>query len=296
MNVLWYWMLEPLRGGIVDTPDRSPAFVRQMQFPGGERLSASLYLDSDRQPLYVKIRALDVVDDRDSERFVDLVQIASEHMLSVLKLTWSPSAQYLQMSICTREADDGGGAQLEIRAFGQDAFDAAQAEGLYEHTLSHRHDLRLIADSISTAIPIQYRFLSLYKFLEHRFMNDEGHWDFEGLEELCQPHLEAFNALATGRSLRAELMHLRDRCAHIMTGSGKKRRLGVSALHPKALKELTALMPVLSEMCRTVFNRQMDGLVVLTQPIPWNGRPMVPETPHDVAASTVTGDTEQRHV
>jgi hypothetical protein len=229
------------------------------------------------------------------ERFVDLVQIASEHMLSVLKLTWSPSAQYLQMSICTREADDGRGAQLQIREFGQNAFDAAQADDLYEHTLVHRHDLRLIADSISTAIPIQYRFLSLYKFLEHRFMNDEGHWDFEALEDLCQPHLEAFNALGTGRSLRAELMHLRDRCAHIMTGSGKKRKLGVSALHPKALKELTALMPVLSEMCRTVFNRQMDGLVVLNEPIPWNGRLMVPEPRHDIPLSAAVGDDEQRH-
>jgi ABC-type uncharacterized transport system permease subunit len=56
-----------------------------------------------------------------------------------------------------------------------------------------------------------------------------------------------------------------------MTGSGKKRRLGVSALHPKALKEVTSLMPVLSEMCRTVFNAQLAGKVILTQPIPWNG-------------------------
>ena len=66
MNLLWYWLLEPFRGGITDTPDRQPAINRRLQTPEGASVDVSLYLDPNGLPMFVKVRALDAVDDQDA--------------------------------------------------------------------------------------------------------------------------------------------------------------------------------------------------------------------------------------
>ena len=42
-------------------------------------------------------------------------------------------------------------------------------------------------------------------------------------------------------------------------------QLAVTALHPKALRELERFMPVMTEICRAIFNAEMDGRVGLSE-------------------------------
>lgn len=271
MNLLWYWMLDPPRGGIIDQ-GKPAAFTQHLRGSEGQELETSLFLDEHGEPVFVKVRAIGAKDIHDTNRFVDLVEVAREHMISVLKLTWHHNASYVPMSIFLQEPEDGSGAGLQVEWPSAYGFNSAQAHALYEHTFGHRQSLRLLAEGLDERIPIQYRFLSLYKFLEIRYRGDNDHWDFEALRKACDAQLMEYEGLKLPRTFQAELKRLRDRCAHIRTGSGKKRRLGVTALNPEALKEVTQMMPLLREICRTVFNFELDGKVAFNDLRSWGER------------------------
>lgn len=271
MNLLWYWMLDPPRSGISDQ-GKPAAFTQHLRGSEGQELEASLFLDEHGEPHFVKLRAIGAKDIYDTDRFVDLVEVAREHMLSVLKLAWHDNASYVPMSVFLQEAEDGSGAGLQVEWPSVYGFNSAQAHALYEHTFGHRQSLRLLADGLDARVPIQYRFLSLYKFLEIRYRGDNDRWNFDALRKACDAQLREYEGLKLPRTFQAELKHLRDRCAHIHTGSGKKRRLGVTALNPEALKEVIRMMPLLREICRTVFNSELDGKVAFNDLRSWGER------------------------
>ncbi len=271
VNLLWYWMLDPPRGGFVDK-GADAAFTHVVKGPQGQVLDASLYLDGEQQPLFVRVRAFHAADIYDTARFLDLVEVSKEHMLSVLKMSWHRGASFVPLSFFSQEAEDGSGASIEVQWPSVFEFDSKMSAALFEHTIGHRQSLRLLVDGLDERVPLQYRFLSLYKFLEIRYRDEKDHWDFRALASACQVQLEAFSRLGIGRTLQAELKHLRDRCAHIRSGSGKKRRMGVTALNPEAQKEVARLMPLLVEICRNVFNSEMDGKVVFNDLRSWGER------------------------
>ncbi|WP_186197550.1 hypothetical protein [Burkholderia gladioli] len=274
MNLLWYRMIDPTRGGITEI-DKKIAFTQRVQGANSEELDASLFLDDHGEPHFVKIRVFGAKDMFDTERFIDLVDTAFEHMLSVLKLTWHRNATYVPLSVFCPEPDDGSGAGLQVEWPSVYGFNPSLAAGVYEHAFKHRESLRLLADGLDDRIPIQYRFLSLYKFLEIRFRNEKDHWDFEALQNACTSQINQYNQLRLPRPLPAELQHLRDRCAHIRTGIGKKRRLGITSLNPLAQKEVSRLMPVLIEICRSVFNSETEGRVTFVNLRPLHERASV---------------------
>ncbi|TKC89382.1 hypothetical protein FAZ69_10580 [Trinickia terrae] len=277
MNLLWYWLVEPHRGGLNDT-GRNAGLTQDVTFHDGSHLDVAVYLDEHAHPHFVRVRAFDAVDIYDTARFLDHVSVLAEHMLSVLKVTWSERTAYVPLSFFCQEAEDGTGASMLLQDMGERVFACDAARSLFVHTMEARQSLRLITDSLDPGIPAQYRYLSLYKFLEIRYRNDKDHWDWDALEAACAPQLEQFAALKLDRDLRGELEHLRDSCAHIKSGKGNKRRLGVTALHPKARRELERFMPIMAEICRAVFNADMAGKVELNQ-LTWTPGLQKPSTP-----------------
>lgn len=263
MNLLWYWFVGPHRGGFEDTGENA-AFTQHVVVPGEMQLDVSLYLDEGKQPHFVRVRAFEAVDKNDTDRFMDHVVVLAEHMLSVLKMTMGEQVSYGSLTVFCAETEDGRGASLLMEDVGNRLFPCDAAQSLFAHTLDARQSLRLISDSLDPCIPPQYRYLSLYKFLEIRYKKDNDCWDWDELNAACASQLNQFAALGFDRELKAELIRLRDSCAHIKSGKDKKRQLGVTALHPKALRELEKFMPVLTEICREIFNNEMEGKLSLS--------------------------------
>ena len=82
MNLLWFWMLDPPRGGIIDQGETA-AFTQHLRYLEGQELEASLFLDEHGEPHFVKVLAHGARDIYDTDRFVDLVAVAQQHMLSL---------------------------------------------------------------------------------------------------------------------------------------------------------------------------------------------------------------------
>jgi hypothetical protein len=278
MNLLWYWMLAPARGGFEDKGGKA-AFTQPINGPHGQKLEASLYVDDQGEPLFVRVRAIDADNIHDAERYLELVELAKEHMLSILRFSWHHDASYVPMSIFSQETEGGAGASVVVEWPSIHGFDPQQAHALFHNTFDHRESLRLLTDARDERVPIQYRFLSLYKFLELRYRGSDDLWDLAALSDACRPQLSAFDELKLKRPFVAELHHLRDRCAHIRSGNGKRRRLGVTALNPVALNEIRRMLPLLTEICRTIFNAELSGRVVFNDLRPWPERVLQPRAP-----------------
>ncbi len=270
MNLHWYWMINPPRGGFRDT--NNPAFTQKVAGPNGESLDASLFIDDSGQPLFVRVRAFDTAGLNDGERFISIVDLAKEHMLTVLRVTWQHDSSFVPASFFMQEPIEGSEAAVQVDWPSSFDFNAVEAHALYQHTIQERESLRLLTDGTGDALPLQYRFLSLYKFLELRFRGDDDKWDFNALSIACEPQLAAFAELGLGRTFHAELQHLRDRCAHVRTGSGKKRRLGVTALNSAAAKEVDRVLPLLVNICQAVLNSELAGKVEFRDLRPWYRR------------------------
>jgi len=100
-----------------------------------------------------------------------------------------------------------------------------------------------LTDGIDDAMSLAYRFLSLFKLLEIRYLSADEEWDYTKVGAALAPYEERYAALKLPRSFFKELCHLRDRCAHIRTGKGSRRALGVTQLNYDALIATEKVLP-----------------------------------------------------
>jgi hypothetical protein len=103
--------------------------------------------------------------------------------------------------------------------------------------------VRLYADSMNVYLPIQYRYLSAYKILEHDFRLPNKKWK-PTLDALLANFEAEYETLSLSRApLRGLMFDLRDKCAHIRTGGAHK--LAIVGIGSTGTDAVTKLMPLL---------------------------------------------------
>ena len=262
---LYYWIIAPLRGGIVDTPERGPAFTVQVQPPDQKVYDLSLYCDKQGNPEFARCRLSNLENESLPETVLPLLQSLKEHLLSVLRLTYRPDVMFAEPGTVWTFINDGDPANfsLLIDEFGSRSYDPEPTRNLFIQSFEVRELVRLYVDGVDARLPLQYQFLSLYKLLELRYRKN-GHWNKKRLAELLGPYSKNFK----GRGFRGEpaatLHGLRDKCAHIRTGSkGKREVLGVTHLNLPEVARLERILPVLRAACAVSINERVAGKFVL---------------------------------
>jgi hypothetical protein len=163
-------------------------------------------------------------------------------------------------------AEEGGShsVNLKIEEFGTFPFDATKLRDLFVNTFDSRVLIRLLVDGSDERVPLQFRFLSLYKIVEHRFRKD-GRWDRGSLDELLDPYKSRFEALGFTGKPSTVLHNFRDRCAHVRTGKGAKgEALGLTHLNHKDITKLQQVFPILRAICVQLLNERLCGKVTIS--------------------------------
>lgn len=112
------------------------------------------------------------------------------------------------------------------------------------------NELKLISDAQKVYIPVQFRFLSLYKFLELEF-KDSGIWTpkFETFTNNVQDEFKKRNI---STKLFSKYLHeIRDKCAHIKSN---KNILGVTSLSYEDEKKVKIFTKFLTQICIEYIN------------------------------------------
>src|SRR5450759_5279981 len=170
---LYYWIIAPLRGGIVDSPERNPAFVVQVQALDQKTYELSLYCDKQGSPEFARCRIPDLETEAIPNATLPLLQSLKEHLLSILRLTYRPDTMLAMPGTAWAFIENGQPAKMSllIDEFGSTSYDPEPTKNLFIHSFEFRELMRLYVDGVDDRLPLQYQFLSLYKLLELCFRN-----------------------------------------------------------------------------------------------------------------------------
>lgn len=274
-SCLHYWLFAPLRGGLEDSPERLPAFTLNVHSLDGKVYAVSLYCDQHGQPEFARFVISDLASEAIPESVLPLIQSVKEHLLSALRLTFKPDLTFAEPSSIWSFISEGAPwlVKLRIDEFDKGIYDPERTKDIFVHTFSIRELVRLYVDGLDKRIPLQYRFLSLYKILENRFRK-KGHWDNEALANILEPHSSELARMGFRGKPAATLHDLRDRCAHIKTG---KDILGVTHLNLNEATRVERVLPYLRAVCAVVINDRADGKFALTTDVVYDAPTRVSE-------------------
>lgn len=258
---LYYWLFEPLRGGLIDTPERTPAIQQAIKFEN-DTYDFRIYCDENNIPEFARVRIENLDKEEIPEDALEILQIIKEHLLTTLKLTYRKDIQFFPFALWSfieESKEEIANVLAEYR--GKHNFDKDLVQATFISSITMREELRLYADGIDERIPLQYQFLSLYKLIELKFRNN-GVWDRIPLNNLLNQYHSRFMDL--GINLKPiNLMHnIRDKCAHIKSRKNKYQ-FGVTQLNHKEASLVSTVLPIFREICKDLVNEAADGRFVL---------------------------------
>jgi hypothetical protein len=176
-----------------------------------------------------------------------------EHMLSVLRLTTDQQIEYLwfgqERILLSNDGDAEGTPHLITRvaslSTANHQTDLNNTRLLFERTAEHRELFKLLSDSTQPTLPLQYRYLSVYKILEIEFKVGKK---WPGLPDVLAPYEPEFRSLnISNRSLENYIHEVRDVCAHIRLDNSSDV-LGVTGLNNQELSRVEVLFALLKKI------------------------------------------------
>lgn len=260
-SCFYYWFIEPLKSQYKDDGSLNAAFEIPVktQF---ENCELALFLDSEGQPNFVRFRIPGIRNDELEQKHAELLQTVKEHLLSVLRLMYDSKTQIAPVAMWAFPEDGkpySYGISIQ-QLFGQRrTFAATAVRNVFIGTWSKRTEIKLLADALDERIPLQYRYLSLYKILEHHFKK-RGKWQKNELKAFLSQFSDKLNKMSISTPLDNYIHSLRDRCAHIKTG---KDISGVTQLSQRQAAEVETFLPFMKNICTTLLNSVSNGKFTL---------------------------------
>ena len=250
----YYFAVEPLIEKYEDVPEVKPLISIPVKTKSKTFEVSFFALGNQLHMLRIAVPNLE--EDRISEEDSKVVQTLKEHVLSVLRITYDHGVSLFPIHWWSF-AEEGKEyrAGISIREQIEEAFriNAGNIRNVFVSTFPLRYHIALISDSQDRRIPLQYRYLSLYKILELEFKKG-GRWNRIRLNEFLSRFEKEFQKLHSEKiELRNYLHSLRDKCAHVRTG---KDIIGVTQLSGKDIEEVTKFLPFMAELCSTLLNEK----------------------------------------
>src|SRR6266404_7059877 len=182
MQCSYYWMLNPLPKRITDNESRTPSLEHRIKYKGKEYKIAILSDDHGR-PECIRLVIPDLPEKEIPEDLLPFMQLVREHMVTVLRLSYDPRVSLFDIHFWTFQGDGSSPrADVEMESHYKPVFDPAAVRACFAASINHREELRLLSNGANYDIPVQYRFLSLYKLIEKKFRHN-GKWKQDELRK-----------------------------------------------------------------------------------------------------------------
>lgn len=205
----------------------------------------------DTNPAAIRFTLPDIQEETIPESYLNMIQEAKEHFLSIYKLNYDRGAHF-EIRIWNFDFNPSMSIESKINISPPDTESLKNA---LTASFAYRHTLKLISDSQEERLPIQYRYLSLFLFLEEEFKSF-GKWNYsEANKSLEFAHVE-LKKLGHSRKPLSTFIDIRDRCAHIKSDKNVR---GITQLSNKDAILVESVLPILSEACRLIFNSKTNG-------------------------------------
>lgn len=227
----------------------------------GSRISEICLLGKDQTIYAIRVTIPALPDRLISKEEERKITALCEHMLGVLRLTYDLEADFVRY----------GETYIQMRGFREDGqkpnfrmkiwhevfngykIDLDNVREVFCQTAKLRDIVRLCADALHGTLPLQYRYLTLYKLFEKHFRKNKN-WRKSAFEQLLQPFEQEFRALdITKMTLFNFVIALRDKCAHVAVGG--EDNPGILGLESPNAKLVEAFMPLFWKIARHHINQ-----------------------------------------
>lgn len=229
---------------------------------------SEICLLGDNQTIYaIRVTIPSLPDNTVSKEEEQKITVLCEHMLGVLRLTYDLEADfirygntYIQMR-GFREDRQKPNFQMEIRheVFSDYKINLDNVRAGFCQTAKLRALVRLCADALHGTLPLQYRYLTLYKLFEKDFRKNKQ-WRKSEFGKLIGTFEQEFRALNISEmKLFNFIIYLRDRCAHIAVGAEDSP--GILGLESGDAELVEAFMPLFWKIARQHINQTYSGVL-----------------------------------
>ena len=249
----YYFFINPLKQVYKDGKKVKPRFTIPIK-TATKTYEVSLF--STKNTVYmIRIMIPNLNEEKITEYDIKLVQMIKEHMLSVLKFTYDNEISFFRPVWVFKDETEPPALKLKISEQINPKFEvnSENIKSTYCTTFQIRHQLRLLSDGQDSRIPLQYRFLSLYKLLELEFKNKSTFKKDELSNFLSKFEEEFKNLKISKRKLENYIHEIRDKCAHI---KDSKETFGVTHLDQKSAMEVELFLPLFLKICSILLNEK----------------------------------------
>jgi hypothetical protein len=259
MNAYWYYLIEPILSGYVESSYGDAIASIEVNFPDSKYQVSLFGKDSALHFIRIKIPgAYADMPKEMSETISKRVQLVKEHCISILRILYEKDISLHPMNLW-QFIDDGKTPNLSInfehRLNTDWVFPGELFINVFQNTFNCREELKLLADSLDERIPLQYRYLSLYKILEIHFFN--GTKPKKELSIFLAKYENDFkNQFNRSISLKGYTINLRARCAHIKSDNNV---LGITMLNNKDAHEVDGFLPFMYQIAKEVLNSHPEN-------------------------------------
>lgn len=252
MNCHYYLIVEPLLLEYHDDVSVQPSSFAVVKTKLKE-YKVSFFTNTN-QLYMIRIDIPNVADKALQQKELETIQMIKEHILSVLRLTYDHDVSLFPRLLWNfRKLGEAPNFHVKIEEIVNPDFDPyiENIRNTFVTAFPIRVQIKLIADAQDKRLPLQYRYLSLYKLLELEFKKKKK-WTKQ-IEELTDRFEEEFRTLGQKKNLINYIHSLRDRCAHIKTTKGF---IAVTQLSNKDMLEIDRFLPLMTKMCVTLINEK----------------------------------------
>lgn len=245
----YYFALDPIKSEYKDSNTKKPLI--KISIDTKEKQCSICFYGEKEEIDFIKIIIPDCEDETFDDKSLDLIQVLKEHALSVLRTTYDSTTSFYPISFWTfKDTKRKFNMCLSFSEHKNLNFkiNKENIQNVFISTYSSRNELKLLSDSMDKRIPLQYRYLSLYKIIELNFKNDKGKLDTK--------RLDAFLDKFEEKNLRGKIIGLRDKCVHIHDNKGV---MGVTQLNRTQIIEVEEFIPLFQKIVITFVNEKSNG-------------------------------------
>lgn len=252
----YYLIIEPLIQEYKENKDNPPSITGRIITKTKEYEIA--FFGNEHQLYMFRISIPDLTDEIIPEEELKIIQHLKEHLITSLRFSYNPSAQLFPRPIWTFVPSD---KEFSFGISMKEIYGTAEKRNLqnirdtYLNSLNYSVQVKLISDAQNEYIPLQYRYLSLYKFLEFEF-KEKRRWLNTFDDFLNKYGDEFYNLFNMEIKLKNYVHKLRDRCAHIKSA---RDVMGVTQLSNEDMIKIEKFLPFLTNMCIQYMNDKKLG-------------------------------------
>lgn len=255
----YYTALRPLRDNYVD--DGSSVLVLVPVHDNGLNVEVAVIgTRDDVQMIRVSVSGINEEPSAIERKWFDDL---TDSMLALLRIFCDPEISFAEPNFrYANTLEDGLPPDLNIgvkRGVLPYSLDISFATAFMRSDKELKNILRLYADALHPYLPMQYRYLSAFKVIEHEFKLSRKKWRPELDAILSHFQIEYEELQVSKMPLKAFMIDLRDKCAHIKVGDADRLTI-VGIGSPDTLLVIRFLPLVLKIVQRHVFDTyKSDG-------------------------------------